>query len=179
MRQTSSTPSPAPNVNPHLFSINLHAFANMASAPNNAGSANGGGPANGPPTANALIFERILERFKAPLKKKDRDNFQMTTLPELQQAIGEIQKKQQSERRMQNMTRIGKFVEAVGEYGKVVEVFCNSSQFVPFIWVSCIILFNVSVGNRDLRPVLFSFLQRHFGITTTIHEERLHCARDQ
>ncbi|KAF4631381.1 hypothetical protein G7Y89_g6756 [Cudoniella acicularis] len=106
----------------------------MASAPGNAGGANGGGPVNGPPNANALVFERVLEKFKVPLKKKDRDNFQMTTLPQLQKAIADIQKKQQSERRMQNMTRLGRFVEAMEEYWKVVEVFCNSSQFLPFIW---------------------------------------------
>jgi hypothetical protein len=60
----------------------------------------------------------------------------MTSLGSLNQAIGEIQKRQQSERRMQNMTRLKRFIEAMNEYGKVVETFCNSSQFIPFIWVS-------------------------------------------
>lgn len=90
----------------------------------------------GPPNSNATAFERLLDEFKRDLKKKDRDNFQMTTYEGLYQAIGEIQKKQQSERRMQNMTRLKKFIEAMNEYGKVIETFCNSSQFVPFIWVS-------------------------------------------
>ena len=90
----------------------------------------------GPPNSNATAFERLLDEFKKELKKKDRDNFQMTTYEGLSQAIEEIQKKQQSERRMQNLTRVKKFTEAINEYGKVVETFCNSSQFVPFIWVS-------------------------------------------
>lgn len=87
-------------------------------------------------SASATAFERVLNNFKKDLRKKDRDNFQMTSLESLKQAIGEIQKKQQTERRMQNMTRLKQFIEAMDEYGKVVEVFCNSSQFVPFIWVS-------------------------------------------
>ncbi|KAH8652695.1 hypothetical protein BGZ60DRAFT_533558 [Tricladium varicosporioides] len=106
----------------------------MASAPGNAGGVSSGGAANGASNANAIVFESILKRFKDPLKKKDRDNFQMTTLEQLREAIGDIQKKQQTSRQMQNMTRLGKFIEAMEEYGKVVEIFCNSSQFVPFVW---------------------------------------------
>jgi len=112
----------------------------MASNPRNqVGSQSRPAPAPvpaGPPNSNATAFERLLDVFKKELKKKDRDNFQMTTYEGLSQAIGEIQKKQQSERRMQNMTRLKKFTEAINEYGKVIETFCNSSQFVPFIWVS-------------------------------------------
>ena len=70
------------------------------------------------------------------LKKKDKDNFTMTTIEDLQQAIGQLQKKQLTERRMQNMTRLKRFVEAIEQYGKVVEIFCNSSEFVAFVWVS-------------------------------------------
>ena len=124
----------------------------MASNPGNqVGSQSGPAPAPapapaGPPNSNATAFERLLDEFKKELKKKDRDNFQMTTYEGLSQAIGEIQKKQQSERRMQNMTRLKKFTEAINEYGKVIETFCNSSQFVPFIWVSLKNFINIIAG---------------------------------
>lgn len=86
-------------------------------------------------TCNVDDFTRVLDRFKAGLKRKEIASFQIVTLEDVQKAIGDIQKKQQSERRMQNMNRLGKVVEGLTEYGKVVEVFCNTSQFVPFIWV--------------------------------------------
>ena len=88
------------------------------------------------PPADVAAFERVLEKFKGELKKKDKDNFTMTTIEDLQQAIGQLQKKQLTERRMQNMTRLKRFVEAIEQYGKVVEIFCNSSEFVAFVWVS-------------------------------------------
>jgi hypothetical protein len=105
----------------------------MASKP---GMVSGGSGTAGAVNVNATAFERVLEEFKKDLKKKDKDNFQMTSLETLNQAIGEIQKQQQSERRMQNMTRLKRFIEAMAEYGKVIDTFCNGSQFVPFIWVS-------------------------------------------
>jgi len=113
----------------------------MTSHPGNIASSgslmmSGAGSRPMPSNATATAFDRVLEQFKRDLKKKDKDNFQMTSLESLQQAIGEIQKKQLTERRMKNMTRLKKFIEAMNEYGKVLEIFCNSSQFVPFIWVS-------------------------------------------
>jgi hypothetical protein len=128
----------------------------MASNPGNqVGSRSGPAPAPapapaGPPNSNATAFERLLDEFKKELKKKDRDNFQMTTYEGLNQAIREIQKKQQSERRMLNMTRLKKFTEAMNEYGKVIETFCNSSQFVPFIWVSLNHFINIIAGIQRL-----------------------------
>jgi hypothetical protein len=98
------------------------------------------GNSAGAPNPYVTGFERVLTRFKSDLKKRDRDNFQMATLEGLQQAVGDIQKKQQTERRMQNMMRLKKFIEAMEQYGKVLDVFCNSSQFVPFIWVSTLLL---------------------------------------
>jgi len=86
--------------------------------------------------ADVAAFERVLEKFKGELKKKDKDNFKMTTIEDLQQAIGQLQKKQLTDRRIQNMTRLKRFVEAIEQYGKVVEIFCNSSEFVAFVWVS-------------------------------------------
>jgi hypothetical protein len=123
----------------------------MASNPGNVYGNNGGmGAPGAPANSNAIAFERVLDDFKKELKKKDKDNFKMTSLDSLNQAIGEIQKKQQSERRMQNMTRLKKFIEAMNEYGKVVETFCNSSQFVPFIWVSVDHSINIMAGTHLL-----------------------------
>jgi hypothetical protein len=51
---------------------------------------------------------------------------------------------------MLNMTRLKKFTEAMNEYGKVIETFCNSSQFVLFIWVSLNHFINIIAGIQRL-----------------------------
>lgn len=80
------------------------------------------------------LFERSLEAFKKDLNKKDRDSFKFSTLEDLEQCLTQLQVKHRSQRRMQNLNRLKPFLEAMNQFGKVVEVFCNSSQIVPFLW---------------------------------------------
>lgn len=109
----------------------------MSNVPSNSSGSHGdGNSSNSTTNVTVAAFDRVLEEFKKDLKKKDKDNFQMTSLQELNKAIEDIQMKHQTQRRMQNMTRLKRFIEAMDEYGKVIETFCNSSQFIPFIWVS-------------------------------------------
>lgn len=82
------------------------------------------------------LFEKALEEFKKTLKKKDKENFSFSTFADLEKTIGDLQAKQHSQRRQQALIRIKPFLEAMEQYGKVVEVFCNASAFVAFIWVS-------------------------------------------
>jgi hypothetical protein len=80
-------------------------------------------------------FEDVLEKFKRELKKKDKENFKFVTFDELKSSIVELQAKQQSERRLRALTRLEPFLEAIKHLGTVVEVFCNSNEYVAFIWV--------------------------------------------
>ena len=80
-------------------------------------------------------FESILEDFKSGLKKRDQENFRLTTLEDLEQTIADIQAEQHGERRLQNLNRLKPFLECLNQYGNVVDIFCNSSQFLPFVWV--------------------------------------------
>jgi len=88
------------------------------------------------PSSQETVFHDVLERFKTSLSSNDRDEFQFTTLDDLQAVIAAIQEKQASEKKMRNLTRLKKFLEAMDEYGKVIEIFLNNSQFIAFVWVS-------------------------------------------
>lgn len=76
-------------------------------------------------------FSRVLDTLSPEWK----NDFQFSTLADLEQVIHEIQRKQGSERRLRNMARLRSFLDAMKEYGKVIEVFLNASNFVAFIWV--------------------------------------------
>jgi hypothetical protein len=82
------------------------------------------------------LFEKTLEEFKKTLKKKDKENFKISTFADLEMSIGDLQAKQHSQRRQQALIRIKPFLEAMEQFGKIIEVFCNTSEFVAFIWVS-------------------------------------------
>jgi hypothetical protein len=83
------------------------------------------------------VFQKVLDGFKRDLSKKDKDFFTtVTSFEELEKSIGNLQATQNGKRRARNLERLGPFLEAMKQWGQVVEVFCNSSEFVAFVWVS-------------------------------------------
>ena len=68
--------------------------------------------------------------------RKDKEKFKNVTLDELKTSVAELQAKQQSQRRMQNLNRLTPFIEAMEQFGKVAEVFCNVHEIFAFVWVS-------------------------------------------
>ena len=80
-------------------------------------------------------FSRALTNFTKSLSKEQSDEFKFSTLEDLQVAIANIQERQASEKKMRNLNRLKSFLEAMEQYGKVIEVFLNTSNFIAFIWV--------------------------------------------
>lgn len=79
-------------------------------------------------------FETVLNNFKQNLNQKQIQNFQFVTLNDVRETALRIQHQQEQTKTMMNMTRIESFVEAMDQFGKVIEVFLNASGFVAFIW---------------------------------------------
>ena len=79
-------------------------------------------------------FEAALSRFEQQLPEKEREAFRFTEFKDVQKEIINIQKKQESLKKILNLTRIQGFLEAMNQFGQVVEVFLNASNFVAFIW---------------------------------------------
>lgn len=79
-------------------------------------------------------FRLILSNFKKRLTQKEQDDFQFATLDEVRLEMARIQREQASRKEMMNMPRIQSFLEAMEQFGKVIEVFVNTSEFVAFIW---------------------------------------------
>ena len=80
-------------------------------------------------------FQRALARFKSHLSPAEQETFGVTSLEDVQKTIVQIQNTQGSQSQMRNLKRIKAFVEAMEQYGKVVEVFLNASSILAFVWV--------------------------------------------
>lgn len=87
-------------------------------------------------TGNGGAFQRALARFKSQLSLREQEKFGVTSLEDVQDTIAQIQSAQGSKRRMRNLTRLKGFIEAMEQYGQIVEVFLNVSEFIAFVWVS-------------------------------------------
>lgn len=79
-------------------------------------------------------FEAILLQFKNRLTQKELADFQFSTLEDVQIVIARIQAEQGNQKSMMNFTRIQSFLEAMSQFGEVIEVFLNASDFVAFVW---------------------------------------------
>ncbi|KAK4442832.1 NACHT domain-containing protein [Podospora aff. communis PSN243] len=79
-------------------------------------------------------FQVALRKFEARLTPDERARCKVTTLDELKNVVLAIQDKQRKRREMINMRRIRGFLEAMEQFGKVIEVFTNTSEMVAFVW---------------------------------------------
>ncbi len=79
-------------------------------------------------------FETILADFKKNLTTEEVQDFQFVTLNDVRKTVLRIQKDQENLKSMMNMTRLESFLEAMNQFGKVIEVFGNANIFVAFVW---------------------------------------------
>ncbi|KAJ5538185.1 ankyrin repeat-containing protein [Penicillium frequentans] len=85
-------------------------------------------------TGTSLCFERILSSFKSHLGPKLAADFQTTSLDDLRRCIAKIERKQATQKRMQDMGRLSTFVTIMDNYSKVIEVFINAADILAFVW---------------------------------------------
>lgn len=85
----------------------------------------------------SMSFRKAIDVFKtrSDLSTKQLLDMQMTSLPDLQNALAQLQSKQQSSRTMRYMKRLQPFLEAMEQYSSVINIFANTSDIVAFIWV--------------------------------------------
>jgi len=86
---------------------------------------------------NQSPFRHALQIFKDNLDVEELREFELTTLKDLKLQLQAIQNRQESEKKLQNMRRLSYFLEAMEGYGKVIEVFLNTSNILCFVWVRC------------------------------------------
>lgn len=79
-------------------------------------------------------LEKKLGEFRKRLSKQEDATFKFTTLNQLRAAVRDTQEKQASKGEAMNLTRIQRFLEAFNQFGSIIEVFLNSSEFVAFVW---------------------------------------------
>ena len=82
-------------------------------------------------------FDEGLENFrlKSGLTYQELFDMEMTTLPDLQRALASMQKTQQGSKKMMHLKRLQPFLDAMEQYGEILNIFVNTSKILAFIWV--------------------------------------------
>lgn len=86
-------------------------------------------------TTPSGAFQRALSRFKIALTPAEENDFRFSSLQDVYDAISKIQQEQTARKELANLNRIGPFLEGIEQYGKIIEVFLNTSNILAFIWV--------------------------------------------
>lgn len=79
-------------------------------------------------------FERALATFRARLSPEEDANFQITGIDDLRMTILSIQSHQRARKKMVHMKRVESFLEAMEQFGKVIEIFLNATNYLAFVW---------------------------------------------
>ena len=90
-------------------------------------------PPSGTPAKPPLprIFEDALGDFKKSLSQKELAQFQCVDFKVVEDTIKSIECDQKGKKKMLNLARIKSFLDAMNQYGKIIEVF-----IIAYIWVS-------------------------------------------
>lgn len=98
-------------------------------------------------------FELVLADFRNNLTPAEVQDFQFVTLNDVRKTALRIQKDQENLKSLMNMARLESFLEAMTQFGKVIEVFGNANIFVAFVWGPMKFILQVYLGFFSLRFV--------------------------
>ncbi|KAH8594339.1 hypothetical protein B0O99DRAFT_574078 [Bisporella sp. PMI_857] len=84
--------------------------------------------------SSAGNFQQVLANFTKRLSKDELSDFKFSSLQDVLATVEIIQAEQGQKKKMMNLTRIQRFLEAMNNYGKVIEVFLNASDILCFVW---------------------------------------------
>jgi hypothetical protein len=85
--------------------------------------------------APTSIFETAYRKLKDSVSSADASAFQSTSFEEVWKTAGDIEKAHKARGNLRNMRRIAPYLNSLENYSNVVEVLCNGTPYLPFIWV--------------------------------------------
>lgn len=80
-------------------------------------------------------FDEAFEKLNQTVSSSDALLFNSTTLEDVWKAATQIQQAQRKRRSLQNLRRLEPLLRGLEKYSKAIEVICNGTPYVPWIWV--------------------------------------------
>ena len=82
-----------------------------------------------------LSFNTAFERLKDSVTRDDARSFSSSTIKDVWDSIKDIEKELEKRRSLCGFRRIEPLLTGIEQYAKVVEVFCQGTPYLPWIWV--------------------------------------------
>jgi hypothetical protein len=91
------------------------------------------------PIQTRLIFHDAFSKLENIVTVDDARTFHSTTLSDVRDAARQIEQQLAARQCLRNMTRLRPLLDGLERYSKAVEVLCNGTPYLPWIWVSFVI----------------------------------------
>ena len=83
-----------------------------------------------------VSFHIAFERLKDLMSKDDARAMASTTMEDVWIAARDIERQLELRRSLRGFRRIQPFLAGIDQYSKIVEVVCNGTPYLPYIWAS-------------------------------------------
>jgi hypothetical protein len=120
------------------------------------------------PSAQArLTLQDAFERFATTVMSDDERLFHNTRLKDVRDEAMQIERQLRARRMQRNMARLEPFLRGMEHYSKVVEVLCNGTPYLPWIWAPVKLMLMVSQP-LSLALVLLTVFDRSLSIRSVL-----------
>lgn len=96
-----------------------------------------------------LTLSDAFQRFEATVSADDSRFFASTTLADVRDEALRIEKQLRARRTSRNMARLQPFLRGIEHYAKVVEVLCNGTLYLSWIWAPVKLMLMLSIDCLD------------------------------
>ncbi|KAH7317399.1 hypothetical protein BKA65DRAFT_410812 [Rhexocercosporidium sp. MPI-PUGE-AT-0058] len=77
-----------------------------------------------------------FNKLKQSISEDDAYEFASTELKDVWQAVRDIDSAQRQRQSAQNLRRIEPLLRGIEKYAKVIEVLCNGTPYMPYVWLA-------------------------------------------
>lgn len=81
------------------------------------------------------VIGDAFEKLKRSVSDEDAHEFACTNLKDVWKAVRDIENTQRKRQSVQNLRRIEPLLRGIEQYSKVIEVLCNGTPYMPYVWV--------------------------------------------
>ena len=81
------------------------------------------------------VIADAFEKLKRSISEEDAHKFASTELKDVWSAVREIDSRQRKRLSAQNLRRIEPLLRGIEKYTEVIEVLCNGTPYLPYVWV--------------------------------------------
>ncbi|KAF2233474.1 hypothetical protein EV356DRAFT_503548 [Viridothelium virens] len=103
-----------------------------------------------------LTFQETFDRIKTTVSEQDARQFQSTTLKDVRDAAIDLEARLGERKSLRNMRRIQPFLDGLDRYSSAVEVLCNGTPFLPWIWAPVKLVLELSSGFAQAFELIIS-----------------------